>query len=50
MFFENSPRFWLNLQAHYDLEVAAQEHGEELVKAVPNTVKDIRAGKVSSPG
>lgn len=50
MFFENSPQFWLNLRAHYDLEVAAQEHGEELVKAVPSTVKDIRAGKVSSPG
>lgn len=50
MFFENSPRFWLNLQAHYDLEVAAQEHGEELVKAVPRTVKDIRAGEVPTPG
>ncbi|MDT3680951.1 MAG: HigA family addiction module antitoxin [Truepera sp.] len=50
MFFDNSPRFWLNLQAHYDLEVAAQEHGEELVKAVPSTVKDIRPGKVPTSG
>ncbi len=50
MFFDNSPQFWLNLQAHYDLEVAAIEHGEELAEAVPYTVKDIRAGKASRAG
>ncbi len=45
MFFETSPQFWLNLQAHYDLEVAALEHGKEFAKAVPLTMKDLRAGK-----
>jgi plasmid maintenance system antidote protein VapI len=29
-FLGGSPRFWLNLQAQYDLEVAEQELGAEL--------------------
>lgn len=28
------PVFWLNLQAQYDLEVLAREHGAELAEAV----------------
>jgi antitoxin HigA-1 len=24
LYFENSPEFWLNLQAHYDLKIAAK--------------------------
>ena len=29
-----SPRFWLNLQQLYDLEIAEQTHGEEIVRTV----------------
>ena len=29
-----SPRFWLNLQQAYDLEVAIKEHGEEIDRTV----------------
>jgi addiction module HigA family antidote len=29
-----SPRFWLNLQQSYDLEVAEHEYGEEIEKTV----------------
>jgi addiction module HigA family antidote len=29
-----SPRFWLNLQQLYDLEVAEQAHGEEIARTV----------------
>jgi addiction module HigA family antidote len=34
-----SPRFWLNLQQLYDLDVAEQEHGEEIARtALPRNV------------
>lgn len=29
-----SPRFWLNLQQLYDLEVAERAHGEEIARTV----------------
>lgn len=41
MFFRTSPQFWLNLQAHYDLEVAAIESGDELAAAVPLSVNEL---------
>jgi addiction module HigA family antidote len=40
-FFENSPEFWLNLQSHYDLEVAASESGDEIDKSVNSNVSDV---------
>jgi addiction module HigA family antidote len=33
-FFRNSPRFWLNLQSSYDLEVEADRLGSKLVRDV----------------
>ncbi|HEY4106912.1 MAG TPA: HigA family addiction module antitoxin [Polyangiaceae bacterium] len=33
-FFRNAPRFWLNLQASYDLEVEADRLGSKLTKDV----------------
>ena len=33
-YFGNSARFWMNLQAHYDIEVAEQERGEEIRRSV----------------
>jgi addiction module HigA family antidote len=33
-FFRNSPRFWLNLQSSYDLEVEADRLGTKLVRDV----------------
>jgi addiction module HigA family antidote len=33
-FFRNSPRFWLNLQTGYDLEVEADKLGPKLAKQV----------------
>ena len=33
-FFRNSPRFWLNLQSAYDLEVQADRLGARLVRDV----------------
>jgi antitoxin HigA-1 len=38
-FFGTTPAFWLNLQAHYDLEVASDQHG----KAIARQVKPWRA-------
>lgn len=29
-----SPRFWLNLQQLYDLEVAEQTHGDEIARTI----------------
>lgn len=29
-FFENSPEFWLNLQQHYELQLAQQAFGERI--------------------
>ncbi len=31
---ETSPKFWLNLQQAYDLEVAEMERGEEIARTV----------------
>jgi addiction module HigA family antidote len=33
-FFRNSPRFWLNLQSAYDLEIEADRLGSKLVRDV----------------
>ena len=33
-FFRNSPRFWLNLQNSYDLEVEADRLGQKLTREV----------------
>src|SRR5947208_1085584 len=33
-YFATSERFWLNLQAHYDLEVAKERLGDRLVREV----------------
>jgi addiction module HigA family antidote len=33
-FFRNSPRFWLNLQSSYDLEVVADRLGAKLARDV----------------
>lgn len=40
-FFGVSAQFWLNLQAHYDLEVAADRLGDKLSKQV----KSFKQGK-----
>jgi antitoxin HigA-1 len=29
-----SPQYWMNLQMNYELELATQEHGEEIQRAV----------------
>lgn len=34
-YFGNSPEFWLNLQARYDLELARRLSGERIRKEVP---------------
>lgn len=34
-FFGNSTQFWLNLQNHYDLEVARAALGDELAQILP---------------
>lgn len=36
--FGNSPQFWLNLQAQFDLAVADQETGEQ-IKKLPTSAK-----------
>lgn len=39
-FFNTTPEFWLNLQARYDLEVAAMERGEEIAREVPLNIEE----------
>jgi addiction module HigA family antidote len=34
-FFGNSSQFWLNLQSHYDLEMAGRDLAKELAKIEP---------------
>lgn len=34
-FFANAPEFWLNLQNHYDLALAANEAGDAIDRAIP---------------
>lgn len=43
-FFDTSPEFWLNLQAHHDLEVAALHDGEAIRRDVPVRAKELVAG------
>lgn len=38
-FFNTTPEFWLNLQAQYDLEVAAMHRGEEIAREVPLNIE-----------
>jgi len=33
-FFGNSPKFWMNLQMHYDLEVAERRSGRQILKDI----------------
>jgi addiction module HigA family antidote len=42
-FFGNSPEFWLNLQAHYDLEQKKQEMEKELKKIRPYAPQSAQA-------
>ena len=51
-FFENAPEFWLNLQNHYDLALAANEAGDEIDRAIAVRVHEWatdhgRAGRTS---
>ena len=41
-FFGNSPEFWLNLQAHYDLEQKKREMEKDLKKIRPYANVDFR--------
>jgi addiction module HigA family antidote len=34
LYFGNSPEFWLNLQTHYDLEVARRQLGTEAAERI----------------
>ena len=34
LFFGLSPQFWMNLQSHYDLQLAEREHGKEIAGRV----------------
>jgi addiction module HigA family antidote len=34
LYFGTDPQSWLNLQAHYDLEVTLRKHGAEIAQAV----------------
>lgn len=40
-FFGNSPQFWLNLQNHYDLEIAVGALPDGLEGAVPLSVREV---------
>jgi addiction module HigA family antidote len=42
-FFGNSPEFWLNLQAHYDLEQKKREMEKDLKKIRPYTPQSAQA-------
>lgn len=46
--FGNTPDFWMNLQAQYDLRVATLDVGRE-VKALPTRLK-VRVGAFAPPG
>jgi len=37
-YFKTTPRFWLNLQAHYDLEVERDKLGDRLAREVVTPV------------
>ena len=44
-FFHNGPRFWLNLQADYDLRIAEEKSGEA-IKSLPTLPRgSYRAGR-----
>lgn len=42
-FFGNSPEFWLNLQAHYDLEQKKRQMEKDLKKIRPYSPQSARA-------
>jgi addiction module HigA family antidote len=42
-FFGNSPEFWLNLQAHYDLEQKKREMEKDLKKIRPYSPPSVQA-------
>lgn len=42
-FFGNSPEFWLNLQAHYDLEQKKREMEKDLKKIRPYAPQSAQA-------
>lgn len=42
-FFGNSPEFWLNLQAHYDLEQKKREMGRDLKRIKPFASESLTA-------
>jgi addiction module HigA family antidote len=42
-FFGNSPEFWLNLQAHYDLEQKKREMAKDLKKIRPYAPQSAQA-------
>lgn len=41
-YFSMTPQFWLNLQTHYDLEVAKDAASERIEREVPLTLADLR--------
>ena len=41
-FFGNSPEFWLNLQAHYDLELKKREMEKDLKKIRPYAPQSVQ--------
>ena len=43
-FFDMTPDFWINLQAHYDLVMAETEPGNTLAKV--QTLKEIKSGNL----
>ena len=34
LFFGNSPQFWMNLQANYEVDLAEHEHGKRIAREV----------------
>ena len=38
-FFGNSPQFWMNLQMHYDLEVADRQFGRRIRRDIQQAVE-----------
>jgi len=41
-FFDTTPQFWMNLQSHYDLQIAEATGGNDISK----NVKPFRKGKI----
>jgi antitoxin HigA-1 len=51
-FFHTSPEFWLNLQAIYDLRLAAQKSGDAIkaLPTLPRSGKKVSSGDHAQPG